>query len=1019
VTHASACLSDEALAALAAGGLGADVSAGLHDHVDDCPRCAALLLAAVRAGAAPAPADVASASAATLTGVPAAPFDADRAAASPSRGAVAWAADVARAPAAGAPRLGLAAAVPPGTTLGRFEVRQVLGSGNMGTVFSGWDPQLRRAVAIKVLRAGRTDAQHARRLLREARAMAQVRHPSVVTVFEVGEDNDVIFIAMEQIGGRTLRAAMADRPSAPVVEAWLQQIAGGLAAVHRAGLVHRDVKPDNIFVEAGPGVPRVVIGDFGLAVGDDSATSALRRSSAAIGTRGAGTPAYMAPEQLEAQPASARTDVFAFGVTAWELLTGSRPFPGKTAAAIHEAICRGPKDKLAAPGLRPRTARLIERCVRVLPDERPASMIEVATELASATPTRRRWVWPALAAVAAVAVAVPVVLTVTARPAPAPDLLACDPAAAPVWDRRGSAWEAAAAGARSPHVRAAIAANMTSRAATWRALAAPACSANVLTQQAWVGCRARSERVEEALLEAALTNPGAADERLVALVTTLEPPSDCSGRDAGELAVQLAGLPMAGRDAIADGLGELTRARVARALDDDAGRDRALAAAEARARVVAPSMLDGELALASAELRTSGGSATPAALVDVVAAAERSGRSSLVVRARLALATALLQRGAPAREVDAALTATDWAITRVGDPPGARARWHRLSAMQAFAHGDRPTALTQLRAAVRVAGADPLLRQQRLADAAMLASQASDLGAARQLYEELVSDPDLRALIDDAELGALEISLAQVDYGLGDMAAAQQVVTRALARLRDEPWTARARVMGELVAATLALVRGEAQAGRDGLRRALEVARVQLAPTHEIVAEAHVRLARAELMLGDQAAALAAARVGAGMYDELQGHGSPGAIAAHATLASVECAVAPDDACVAAWLDVVTTADKTYGVASVDAAQLHVGHARALRARGRTDEAIATLRPAVPALQAGTIDPRTVAGAEFELAQLLEPSERVEAMALATSAQQRLADVDAELAAEVGAWLAAHRAPKLGKPPSR
>jgi hypothetical protein len=193
-------VSREVLHAVAAGGsvpggapLDAAAIAAVHDHLDDCAACASQMLEVVRQGAVLAAGSDQSAT---------------------------W--DVGDAGASG----GLdAAALPPGTTLGRFEVRQVLGSGNMGTVFSGWDPQLRRAVAIKVLRAGRTDAQHARRLLREARAMAQVRHPSVVTVFEVGEDNDVIFIAMEQISGRTLRAAMADRPSADG--------GGGVAAADR------------------------------------------------------------------------------------------------------------------------------------------------------------------------------------------------------------------------------------------------------------------------------------------------------------------------------------------------------------------------------------------------------------------------------------------------------------------------------------------------------------------------------------------------------------------------------------------------------------------------------------------------------------------------------------------------------------------------------------------------------------------------------------------------------------------
>ena len=128
--------------------------------------------------------------------------------------------------------------------------------------------------------------------------MAQVRHPNVVTVFDVGVDQDVIFVAMELVGGPTLRAAMASAPTVAQRLEWLAQVAAGLAAVHAAGLLHRDVKPDNIFVEPTASGPRVVIGDFGLAVGDDAVANddARRISTTSIATRGAGTPAYMAPE---------------------------------------------------------------------------------------------------------------------------------------------------------------------------------------------------------------------------------------------------------------------------------------------------------------------------------------------------------------------------------------------------------------------------------------------------------------------------------------------------------------------------------------------------------------------------------------------------------------------------------------------------------------------------------------------------------------------------------------------------
>ncbi|HLL25733.1 MAG TPA: serine/threonine-protein kinase, partial [Kofleriaceae bacterium] len=200
----------------------------LRDHVDDCAACGAALLSLVRRTV-PAASEV-------------------------------W------------------SEVPAGTQIGRFTLQQVLGSGNMGTVFTAWDPQLDRTVAIKVLRAGRDSARDAERLVREAKAMARVRHPNVVTVYDVGQDQDVVFVAMEQVRGTTLRARLDDRslPLALRLD-WLVQIAHALGAIHAAGLVHRDLKPDNVFVESvtdhGRGSDRVVIGDFGLAAAEAPAPS--------------------------------------------------------------------------------------------------------------------------------------------------------------------------------------------------------------------------------------------------------------------------------------------------------------------------------------------------------------------------------------------------------------------------------------------------------------------------------------------------------------------------------------------------------------------------------------------------------------------------------------------------------------------------------------------------------------------------------------------------------------------------
>lgn len=212
--------------------------------------------------------------------------------------------------------------------VGRFRLDAQLGSGGMGDVFRAYDPVLDRAVALKVLRSGSDDSQRMRRVVREARAAAALTHPNTVTVFEVGEADDDVFIAMELLEGEDLRAVI-ERGSASLHDKlrWLLQAARALAAAHERGLVHRDVKPENMFV-CKDGTLKLL--DFGIAkreedegggglAADIVGPSSLRTQEG----RRLGTPRYMAPEQLAGQATDPRTDEYAWGLVAFELLTGS------------------------------------------------------------------------------------------------------------------------------------------------------------------------------------------------------------------------------------------------------------------------------------------------------------------------------------------------------------------------------------------------------------------------------------------------------------------------------------------------------------------------------------------------------------------------------------------------------------------------------------------------------------------------------------------------------------------------
>jgi serine/threonine protein kinase len=219
--------------------------------------------------------------------------------------------------------------------VGRYRLSRALGAGAMGEVWAAHDPQLDREVAVKILRVEASDAPDvAERLLREARALARLDHPNVVRVYDAGEEGGRPFLVMALVEGRTLRAWLNERarPPGEILEVF-QGAGRGLAAAHRAGIVHRDFKPENVFID---GAMRVVVGDFGLArqgaAPDEPAAPGAEARPPTVTRTGAfiGTPAYMAPEQLAQKPADARSDQFAFAVALWEALSGRRPFSGRT-----------------------------------------------------------------------------------------------------------------------------------------------------------------------------------------------------------------------------------------------------------------------------------------------------------------------------------------------------------------------------------------------------------------------------------------------------------------------------------------------------------------------------------------------------------------------------------------------------------------------------------------------------------------------------------------------------------------
>ena len=287
-----------------------------------------------------------------------------------------------------------------GTTVGRYRLERELGVGGMGVVYVAFDPNLERRVALKLLRAAGGDA--AKRLLREARAMARLTHPNVVMVHEVDSAEGRDYVAMELVEGETLAEWLRARPREPreILEAFIA--AGrGLAAAHDAGIVHRDFKPHNVLRSR---TGRIAVTDFGLArdahvqpptdplevtlpLAEGSASGGSRTPSSLSGITVTGsvlgTPAYMAPEQWSGGAVTPATDQFGYCVALWEAFTGTRPFVGPSVEELREQVATGPQ-ALDASKLPRRLRSVLRRGLDPDPKLRWPSMHALIAQLGEA-----------------------------------------------------------------------------------------------------------------------------------------------------------------------------------------------------------------------------------------------------------------------------------------------------------------------------------------------------------------------------------------------------------------------------------------------------------------------------------------------------------------------------------------------------------------------------------------------------------------------------------------------------------
>jgi serine/threonine protein kinase/tetratricopeptide (TPR) repeat protein len=309
-------------------------------------------------------------------------------------------------------------ALVPGSDFGpRYRIESLLGQGGMGRVYKAYDKDLDRVVALKVVRhgvMGETDAL--KRFKQELVLASKISHKNILRIHDMGEVGDTKFITMAYVEGQDLHGILRENPNLPLdrVLRYAVQLAGALAAAHAEGVVHRDLKPQNILVNKDD---QIFVSDFGLAKSFEEGAIGMTRTGAFLGT-----PRYMSPEQVEGKPADQRSDLYAYGLILYEMVAGDVPFTGETTLKVmYQRIQEKPKSpKLVNPALPNWLVRIIMRCLEREATARYQTAYEILADLqgskSSSSTSRtvqieipefaqRRWTWVAAAVVAVLVLA--------------------------------------------------------------------------------------------------------------------------------------------------------------------------------------------------------------------------------------------------------------------------------------------------------------------------------------------------------------------------------------------------------------------------------------------------------------------------------------------------------------------------------------------------------------------------------------------------------------------------------------
>lgn len=699
-------------------------------------------------------------------------------------------------------RAGVFGGTPKPTMVGRFEVRERLGSGGMGIVYEAYDPQLQRRLALKVLRADATiAADGAARLVDEARAMAKLSHPNVLTVYEAGTVEDQVFIAMALVEGYTLRSWLdAERRSTNEVMAVLRDAGKGLAAAHAAGLVHRDFKPENVLVSADG---HVFVTDFGLARSFAAAESGgwTNLSSGRQTTKMAGTPAYMAPEQLRGQVVDARSDQFAWCVTAFEALVGERPYDDDELQRLALDPTYVP-DAISVPMSVAVPRRVRAALEKGLSVDVAARFETVDALLVAVRPPRRRWV-PVSVGLLVASVGVGVALVPEHDPCPPRPEQLVD-----VWDedRRGSVRDAFLQ-TQMPYAQ--------------RAWVSVEAHADAFVNR-WVALDQRACREENAVAAMCLQRRGAEFgavsrllrganaeivERAVSMVSSLPPVADCSDPDTA------ARVAEAGSDRDLRVPVDNLRALFLAALYDDARRF----ALEARTALPPGEPLWLEVAVLEGRVALAEGDAEGATAAFERVLENASGARGQLATAEAAVGLVEVQATLAKTDFDAAgvlVRAAKISVASAGNPPRLRTRLESARAGLEIAQGNFDEGIALVESARGVLA--------ELGDETRL-EQAELMGlAAKALFRKQQFD-------DASRLGATSLEMLRETLGPKHPAVGQAL----------------------LLPGSIALVQGDVERAEATYQQAADIFAQTVGRSHSSYATALVSLANSARAKGD------------------------------------------------------------------------------------------------------------------------------------------------------------------------